>query len=164
MIEKDTFEYRYQILIQEWEMVEANIGRLDRIAFTMRGWALALTSAGLAYAYSNGKPDLCIMLAFPILAIWLCDALFKMFQQKFMNRLSDIESYLASSRFDADVQTRQFKEFKSPQLAVAFSRNQQLSKRFAQLANAAFLHNVWIFYGLLLVFSFATYSVIEIGI
>jgi hypothetical protein len=96
------FTQQLEILLKEWDFVDRNIARFDTIAFAVRGWAIALTTAVIGYSFSKEKPDFLLLAIAPILLLWALDALFKSFQRNFVFRSIEIENYLSSEQFQID--------------------------------------------------------------
>ena len=124
---------------------------------------MTLATAGVSFAFTQKDASICVLLLFPVIAIWLFDALFKMFQRKFTKRFREIEDYMSSSLFELDFLNRKMQSFTLPQIGASFARKRNLKERVSDLVEAAFLHNVWLFYFLTLSLILAARGIIEIG-
>ena len=107
MTKQDFFDLSLDILRSEWSYTQDSIRALDDTVFRIRGWAVTLSSAGLAYAYVDKDAYLCLYLIMPVGIFWSIDGLFKSFQGKFIERDREIRIYFASSNFKQDFEKRE---------------------------------------------------------
>jgi hypothetical protein len=96
---------QYEILLKEWDRCGSSIARLDTIVFIIRGWAVALATAVVAYSYVNRDYTACYLSVFPLLLLCWTDTIFKSFQRIFILRDRVIERYLASSTLQSDLRS-----------------------------------------------------------
>lgn len=157
---QDFFDIKYSIVIEEWKLTNSNIGRLDGIIFTVRGWAVTTTTAAIAYAYTKPDPRVCMLILVPIISLWIMDSLFKAFQRVFIDRCKEIEIYLASQNFEDDFRNRKMKGFISPHLSTRFGQG-GIGLRIKTVFEQAFLRNVLMTYLPLLIFASISYAVIK---
>jgi hypothetical protein len=158
--QQDLFDLKHAIVMEEWKLANSNVGRLDGIIFTIRGWAITTTTAAIAYAYTKPDPTVCMLILVPLVALWIMDALFKAFQRVFINRSKEIEVYLASTEFEEDYRARRMENFTTPDLAVRFGQK-GLGLRLKVVFEQAFLRNVLLTYFPLAIFSMISYTVIQ---
>ncbi|MEJ6399152.1 hypothetical protein [Yoonia sp. 208BN28-4] len=154
----DFFDLKYSILLEEWKACGSNIGRLDGIVFTIRGWAITTTTAAIAYAYTKADPEVCMLVLIPLLLLWIIDAMFKTFQRVFIVRSKEIEQYLVSDQFKVDFDGRS-PSFVTPVLSSRFGQG-SIGGRLGELFAQAFLRNVVATYVSLIIFSLCSYVVI----
>ncbi|MEO1541324.1 MAG: hypothetical protein AAFU59_13120 [Pseudomonadota bacterium] len=138
------FDLRHDILLREWEMCDGNVGRLDGVLFVMRGWAVTVAAAMIAYAYTEGQAEIARYLVLPVGLLWVLDGLFKRFQRIFIDRNREIHRYLSSAQFGQDVERGEM-SFTTPLMALRF-RGGTWTERVADHARCMFLRNVSLTY------------------
>ena len=156
----DFFDLKHAILLEEWKACGGNIGRLDGVVFTIRGWAITATTAAIAYAYTKSDPAVCMLALLPLLLLWVIDAMFKTFQRVFIVRSKEIEQYLASDEFKTDFDARN-PSFATPVLSGRFGQG-SIGERLGELFAQAFLRNVVATYVSMIIFSICSYALIAI--
>ncbi len=154
----DFFDLKHAIVIEEWKACGGNIGRLDGIVFTIRGWAITTTTAAIAYAYTKPDPSVCMLVLIPLILLWIIDAMFKTFQRVFIVRSKEIEEYLASAQFKSDFEDRN-PSFKTPVLSGRFGQG-SIGERLGTLFEQAFLRNVVSTYVSLIIFAICSYAIV----
>ncbi|MCR8826966.1 hypothetical protein [Pseudosulfitobacter koreensis] len=159
---RDFFALKHAIVMEEWKVANTNIGRLDSVVFTIRGWAITTTTAAVAYAYTKPDPRVCMLILIPLLFLWLIDALFKTFQRVFIDRSKEIEVYLASDSFEQDFQDERMSRFVSPELSIRFGQNSS-GERLRKVIEQAFLRNVVFTYVPLIIFAMIAYGAVKIS-
>jgi len=156
MDQNEFFDFKCSLVMEEWKLANSNIGRLDGIVFTIRGWAITAATAAIAYAYSKPDPKVCLLILFPIFALWLVDALFKRFQRVFITRSKEIESYLSSPEFEEDFAAQTMANFTTPSISERFGQGNS-SERIKSVLKHAILRNVLVTYLPLVLFSLIAY-------
>lgn len=157
---QDFFALKYSIVVEEWKLANSNIGRLDGIVFTIRGWAVTTTTVAIAYAYTKTDPRICMLILVPLIALWVMDALYKAFQRVFIDRAKEIEQYFASDDFESDYNARRMTTFSTPNLAVRFGQR-GFSQRLKAVFEQAFLRNVLLTYIPMIIFAIVSYTIIK---
>ncbi|MBN8580636.1 MAG: hypothetical protein J0L96_08185 [Anaerolineae bacterium] len=94
--EKNLFEFQQDLLIKEIEYIHSEIARYDALSFQVKGWALTIWSALIAFGVKENI-YLIIAASFPaIIAFWVIDANFKQYQRRSTSRKAVIELFLDS--------------------------------------------------------------------
>jgi uncharacterized membrane protein len=114
------FERKFLILKGEWDLYQTAIGRYDTIVFGIRGWAVTVFAAVLSASVSLKSPSLVLFTIAPTLLFWIVDALNKSFQEVFIERARNIEAYLQSKQFEADIEGDKSLGFATPQISQNF--------------------------------------------
>ncbi|MFI4861746.1 MAG: hypothetical protein ACIAXF_13830 [Phycisphaerales bacterium JB063] len=92
----DLAAHEHTILNTEILALHQNIAAMDGRAFQIKGWSITIFSGAVAL-WVTKQVDLILFSAiFSTLLFWYMDALFKSFQQRFIQRLHDIERFLES--------------------------------------------------------------------
>jgi len=155
----DIFDIKYEQLKIEWQMCSDGIRSYDKLIFTIRGWIISLTTAILAYAFSEKSYLLPIFVIVPVLMFWFIDALYKNFQLKFISRSKEIEGYLSSEQFQLD-----FKNKSQPKLIVPLLSSQfgagTIGDRLKDVLYACVIRNVLITYIFLIMMCIFSYLII----
>lgn len=132
-------DQRFAILLKEWEMCEAAIGRFDALHFQIRGWAASAAAVLSAAAFSLHKPELLFVSVASTATLWVTEALHKTYQDVFIARSRHIQTYL---RGDSSTQfrVRNGELFSYPIVGRQFKerKNQPLAKRSYRLFRAFF--------------------------
>ncbi len=161
MSHSDFFELNLEVLRTEWSYTQDSIRSLDDITFKIRGWAITLSSAGLAFAYVNKDQALCLYLMLPVAIFWIVDGLFKSFQRKFIFRDREIRNYFDSITFKDDYEKR---ELSGISLAKAFappnSRYGWTWTGFGRHLKAMMLRNVVFSYAPIIFLQLLTYLLV----
>jgi len=156
---KPLFEYKLDVLLNEWRLVQAQISQFDTVALSIRGWAVTVFGGILAVSASIKQAGLVPFAALPIMLFWLIDALFKSFQSRVIGRSEEIESYLRSDEFRKDAAQQTSFGFVSPRLADAFKL--PIAVRLQDLVRALFYANVMLTYAALLIACVMSYYVLS---
>ncbi|MEM7241802.1 MAG: hypothetical protein AAF429_06425 [Pseudomonadota bacterium] len=157
----DFYELSLNILRSEWGYVQESIRALDETIFKIRGWAITLCSAGVAYAYVNNDAALCLYMTLPVSVFWIVDGLFKSFQTKFIERDREIRTYFASETFKKD-----FEKHEISQISITKAFTEKRSKMgWSWIAvkrhrSAMFLRNVVLSYVPIFILQLCTYWII----
>jgi len=140
---KSPFDYRFQIVVKEWENTQSNMARLDMIAVSVRGWSISAFTALLAVAATQDLPVLSLYAIIPAILFWSIDALYRNFERQHRERRIEIEDYLASDQFLEDFRQDQDITIKSPNLLKKYT-NRSFSARLRSVARSAVFMNVMI--------------------
>ncbi|MCO6186592.1 hypothetical protein [Rhizobium sp. L1K21] len=136
---------KLEIVIKEWDHCHGNIARLETIIFIIRGWAVAVATAAVAFAYTHRDDIVCYLSIGPLILLWLIDAVFKSFQRIFILRSREVERYLSSDLLELDLLEGKL-SFESPATAKAFGSGAKAERLF-KVFKAATLRNVILSYG-----------------
>lgn len=113
---KDLFDYQFEILIKEYDALQANIRNYDDILFRIKGWAITIFSGIVLLTLKERRPEYLILGAFGVILFWLLDGIFKGFQRAFIVRYNKLEHFLRRSEFQKAVEGRAFKKFSIPDI------------------------------------------------
>jgi hypothetical protein len=93
----DLFEFQKTLLEKEIDLLHEDIVRFDTISFQIKGWAITVWSALLAFG-AKETVILVILASIPAMfTFWVMDALFKSYQRRHTRRMAAIEDFLDSS-------------------------------------------------------------------
>ena len=145
----DLFEFKYNQILIEWELLVKSINNLDRIIFAIRGWAVSVVTAIIAFAYISKEPRVALYGLAPIVMFWTMDALYKSFQRIFIARHKQIEQYLQSDRCRDDFVEKVMPEFVAPNSLAKFGAKKDEASRISDVITTAFLRNVFMTYSML---------------
>ena|ERR1700722_9911742 len=150
----ETFDYQLAILTKEWDQCESGIGRYDTIMFSIRTWAVTLSTATVGAAASLKSPNVILIGVVPTMLLYLIDSVNKSYQAHFTTRAGEIQAYLSSQDFKDDIE-RKMMGFRTPVFAARF----RLGKRGRILAvkRTAMLMSVWITYFSILLINVVAY-------
>lgn len=108
---KELFVFQQSLLRHEIEHIHSQISHFDDLSFQIKGWAITVWSALIAFGAKEKVPVVLLASLPALLSFWILDALFKRYQRRYMNRKSVIELFLDSEG-----------EFKERGLSNAFSK------------------------------------------
>ena len=120
---KDLFDYRFELLEREMETVQGGIETYNRTIFAVKGLAMTLFTAFIAFVSSlSAKPGWVIFLAMGIILLlfWVLDAIFKSIQMVYITRSRDIEAKLRESGFYKRLADDSIEDFDFPRIEEAF--------------------------------------------
>jgi hypothetical protein len=157
---QDVFDYKFQILMKEWDYTQTHIGRFDTIIFSIRGWAVSAFTAMIAVATTQKIPSLMLLAILPTLLFWLVDALHKTFQRNFISRGNKIERYLRSKNFLDDAKLRSDIRMATPNLSKPFGRGSYL-ERVKKVIAHALIRNVVVTYVPMIMLCVVVYFLLE---
>jgi len=120
-VKADEFQYRFELLKQEIEILQARIGSYDTILLTIRGWTITIFSAFIFFSAQAKQPIYLIFCALSVMLFWLVEAIFRRYQRSFIYRYTQIEQFLQSQEFAQAVAERSFKNFVIPNLRGAYA-------------------------------------------
>jgi hypothetical protein len=120
----DTFRLQKEILLSDWAFGKTAIRDLDSATFKIKGWAITVFGGTLAAAVALRVPSLLLFSVLSSSLFWALDALFKSFQHRFINRDTEIGTYLSSAEL---LQDQKAGEIKSLSIAVSFYELRRLS-------------------------------------
>ncbi|MDP2698347.1 hypothetical protein [Thalassospira sp.] len=148
-MDKDEFEYRFEILKLEMDHLQAAIAKYDDIIFKIRGWAVAAFSAFVIVSLHTKQPILSLVAILPICSFWLMEAMQKNFQHRFIRRKARIENYLQSKNFSKAISERVFDQFEIPDMSNRIGRRKKDTvqrKKETSIYRSGWYFNVRIIY------------------
>ncbi|MFP3939735.1 MAG: hypothetical protein ACLF0P_05460 [Thermoanaerobaculia bacterium] len=137
----DEFEYRFQILLKEYELLQQNIRAHDTVVFQIKGWAITLYSASVVLSVNQKARIYLALSVVVILLFWGLEALFKSFQRHFILRNRAIEHFLRSGRFGKAVAQRSFGDFVVPDI-TAYKSIPEIRRRTSKWRVAVYRHTI----------------------
>ena len=57
----ETFDHQVAVLMKEWDQCETGVGRYDTIMFSIRTWAVTLSTATVGAAASLKSPNIILI-------------------------------------------------------------------------------------------------------
>jgi hypothetical protein len=150
----ETFDYQLAILMKEWDQCEAGIGRYDTIMFSIRTWAVTLSTATAGAAASLKSPNILLIGIVPAILLYLIDSTNKSYQFHFTQRVREIQAYLSSQDFKDD-STQKAINFRTPVFASNFPIGRL--DRLKAVKMAALRMSVWITYASILLINVIAY-------
>ncbi len=145
----DEFQYKFELLKQEMDMLQSGMRNYDGFLFTIKGWAISIFSAFIFFAADKQKPIFLGLCAISISLFWILDSLFKSIQNNYTHRYNQIEKYLQSPEFSQAVSERSFKNFSAPNISSGFKLSGR--KKFAGIIHSAFqFHNYMLYLAMLI--------------
>jgi hypothetical protein len=161
-VPETNFDRKLSVLIKEWDLCEASIGRFDTISFAIRGWAVSVFTAVLAAAVTVKQPRLVLFAIAPTLLFWIFDALNKSFQDRFTRRLRAIQTYLKSPQFQEDLQSAEHLRVETPVMALEFqmASDAPFLLKLSRLIDSAARANVYVIYTSIIILSLVCWLVL----
>ncbi|MBV8278997.1 MAG: hypothetical protein JO170_27560 [Verrucomicrobia bacterium] len=146
-MEQSQSDLKFSVLKQEWDHCENAIARYDTIVFGIRGWAVTVFSAMLAASISLRHPQLILLAICPTVLFWIVEAVNKSFQELFIERVQEIETYLRSTVFENGV-AESLTPFTAPRISQNFVDvgDRNIVKRFLRVFRCGIIGNVLIPY------------------
>ena len=94
--EKELFDFQKSLLSDEIALLHSQISHFDALSFQIKGWAITVWSALIAFGAKEHNPAVTFA-SFPaILSFWILDGLFKQYQRRNRYRKALIEDFFAS--------------------------------------------------------------------
>lgn len=146
---RDEFEYKYDLLLKEIDLLQSGIQNHDVLVFTIKGWAVTGFSAFAFFAARERTPIYLGIGALTVVLFWGLEAFFKSFQRKFILRSNEIERFLRSDAFSKAIEKRDFGDFTIPDIRAKVSVKQVFWKS-SPFRTAIFLHTASMYLVMLL--------------
>lgn len=158
----DYFEVRLSLLIKEWEITNEKMSSYDGTLLTIRGWAITVTSAIIAYAFVEKNQVVALLSIVPTLLIGGIDVIFKGYQRRMSIRREELEQFFKSSDFKDAMQNSDIGTFDTP----ALSRKTHLRWSGHSISVVSILSalSIWFTYGSLVTLAFGAYLLIRTGL
>ena len=74
---KDEFDYKYELLLKEIDILQSNIRSYDSIIFTIKGWSITIFSGFLFFSAKENQTVYLLFAALSVVLFWALDATFK---------------------------------------------------------------------------------------
>ena len=158
---KDEFDYKYELLLKEIDILQSNIRSYDSIIFTIKGWCITIFSGFLFFSAKENQAIYLFFAALAVVLFWTLDATFKGFQRKFIVRYNRIEHFFRAGKFDDAIKKKSFGKFNLPDVGARFSVSDAKAK--TNPFRAAFFWHTAILYVAMLVMLIAVASWIQFG-
>ncbi len=144
----DEFQYRYDLLKQEIDILQEGIRQYDSALFTIKGWAITIFSAFIFFAADKRQPSFLILCAISVTLFWLFDSTYRSIQRIYIRRYNEIEQFLKSIEFSQAIKERDFKNFFIPNIGASF--NVRGFKKYTEIFRVAFMyHNALLYVAML---------------
>lgn len=150
---KDEFDYKFELLINEINVLQSGIRNYDSILLVIKGWAITSFSGFVFFAIREKKPIYLLICAFVVILFWVFDSINKSFQRRYIIRYNKIEHFLRCDKFSKVVENRSFKKFNIPDLGARFSVKNRL-QLISPLKGAFILHNSILYLSMLFLLGF----------
>jgi hypothetical protein len=160
----DLFDFQQSILMKEIDYIHSQISNFDRLSFQIKGWAVTLWSAIVAFGASQTSV-LVVLASIPVMVtFWILDAFFKQYQHRFTSRMGFIEMFFDSRDFFREsglrttFQNKDFGDFplhdpiahRTRKLSADFEKKFKSNTKYRR---GFFVPNVGYFYALLILCS-----------
>ena len=145
----DEFQYRYDLLKQEIDVVQSGIRQYDGILFTIKGWAITIFSAFVFFAADKHQPKFLIFCTISVVLFWLLDSTYRSIQRIYIRRYNEIEQFLKSPEFSQAVKERDIKDFYIPNIGASF--DVRGLKKYTDILRVAFMFHNALLYVVMLV-------------
>ncbi|WLE97636.1 MAG: hypothetical protein QTN59_02110 [Candidatus Electrothrix communis] len=117
----DEFQYKFELLKQEIEILQNGIRTYDGILFTIKGWSITVFSTFIFFAADKQKTIFIVYSTITILLFWILDSLFKSIQKVYTHRYNQLERFLQGDEFSQALTERTFKTFPVPNIQNGFN-------------------------------------------
>jgi len=92
------------LLAQEYFRLQEAVEAFDSRALTIKAWSVTFSAAGLGLAYQQETPVLLLIAAGSALAFWLVEAMWKVSQQSYYQRIRAIEAHFRGDKATVPLQ------------------------------------------------------------
>ena len=92
------------LLAQEYFRLQEAVEAFDSRALTIKAWSVTFSAAGLGLAYEQKTPVLLLIAAGSALAFWLVEAMWKVSQQSYYQRIRAIEAHFRGDKATVPLQ------------------------------------------------------------
>ncbi len=137
---KDEFDYKFELLVNEINILQGGIRNYDSILLVIKGWAIISFSGFVFFSLREKRPIYLLICAFVIILFWVFDSINKSFQRIYIVRYNKIEHFLRSNKFSKSVESRSFKKFNIPDVGARVSVKNK-TDLISPLKAAFILHN-----------------------
>jgi hypothetical protein len=148
---KDEFDYKFDLLMKEIDMLQGSIRAFQTTLFMIKGWAITTYSAIVLFALKEHQPRMLWFCGAMVLLFWVLDATFRKFQRTSSIRYYKIEHFLRTG-FSTAVKQRNFEGLiHIPDIAgsVSFS-NAERRRRTAPWRGAFHWNTMFLYLAMLL--------------
>ncbi|HEX8682211.1 MAG TPA: hypothetical protein VF707_07855 [Ardenticatenaceae bacterium] len=138
----DEFHYKFELLKQEIDELQAAIRSYDALTFVIRGWATTFFSAFIVFIIDKREASFFLTCLLAITLFWLIDAVYRGLQREYINRTKKIEEFLNDSpAFNKAISTGDFGSFQVPNLAGSFKEKTRWEIVEGLVKEVRLLHN-----------------------
>lgn len=81
------------MLKEEYFQLQKIVEEFDARAITIKAWSVTLSAAGLVTGIKEQSPEICLIAALSALVFWFIETLWKLHQQCYYPRISEIEDF-----------------------------------------------------------------------
>ncbi len=142
---KNKFDYKFELLLKEIDLLQRKVESYDSIAFKIKGWAVTIFSGFLIVSAKENRIDYLLVCIFAVLMFWSIENTFKSFQKRIGNRAIEIEEFLNSNRFNESIDKQDITDIKVPSLVLSF-KNMPFKDKLRISIKSLFTFNVSGFY------------------
>ncbi len=153
----DEFQYKFELLKQEIDILHSGIRSYDGVLFTIKGWAITVFSAFIVFTVDKQKPIFLVFCFISIILFWIIDSIYVRIQKIFIINYNSIEKFIHSEEFSRAVAERSFKDFSIPNIPDAFDELRK--ERYIEILHKGFkIHHILIYGTMLIIVAVLTIS------
>lgn len=145
---KDTFDYKYELLLKEIDILQGGIRGYDSILFTIKGWSITIFSAFIFFVAKEDEALYLILAAIAVILFWALDAINKGFQRAFIIRHNRIEHYLRTD-FTEDIVSRKMR-LNVPDIGARVSVRDR-NRKISPWRSALYIHTAGLYVAMLVI-------------
>ncbi|NMF57481.1 hypothetical protein [Pseudanabaena yagii] len=135
----DEFQYKFELVKQEIDLLQSGIRNCDSSLFTIKGWAITIFSTFIFFAADKKQPLFLLFCAMAIVLFWLLDSTYRSIQRIYIRRYNEIEHYLQSLEFSQAIKERNFRDFYIPKIGAGF--NVKGIIKYTEIFQVAFMYH-----------------------
>jgi hypothetical protein len=150
----DDYEEASENQVKHLEMIQAVIARLGSNGFVIKGWAVTVAGAFLAFAVNRNKWDLATAGVVPTLLFWMLDASFLRSERLFRDLFDRVRMGIEAPFYMGATAPEYVKRIKLE--AAEKKRDENISSRFRTFLREALV----LFYGAILLTCLITAAII----
>lgn len=94
---KELFDYQFDLVLKEIEVLHSGIRNFDSTFIKIKSWAITTFSAFIFFSIRESKPVFFLIAAIVILLFWIVEAQHKRFQRQYIVRYNQIEHQLRAN-------------------------------------------------------------------
>jgi len=152
---KDEFDYKFELLLNEINILQSGIRNYDSILLIIKGWAITSLSGFVFFALREKRLIYLLICTFVIILFWVFDSINKSFQRRYIVRYNKVEHFLRSNKFSKSVENRSFKNFNIPDVGARVSVKNK-PELTSPLKAAFILHNSILYLSMLFLLGIIT--------
>jgi hypothetical protein len=147
---KNEFDYRFDILMKELDIIVSSIRSYDSILFRIKSWAVTIFSGFVLFAAKDHSSVYISFGALAVILFWCIDAQNKSIQRMFITRYNKIEHFLRSSQFKKAVESKSFSDLVLPDITGHLSVSDR-DKKINALKAAIMWHTAFPYLSMLII-------------